>query len=88
MKIVTLSSKNQITIPKEAISQFGPLATRRLLMEFKGNQLVLKPLAVSIVKETAGSLRSYIAKKKRGKSFKSIMEETKRKAAKDLAKNL
>lgn len=85
MKLVTLSSKNQITIPKETVDQLQLLVTRKLILEYKNETIVLKPLKRSIVEQTAGSLSRYVSKKKLGKSFKSIMEETKRKAAKELA---
>ncbi len=88
MKLVTLSSKNQITIPKEMLIKLGSLKGRRLLMELKNNELTLKPLSKSIVEETAGSLSSYVPLNKRGQSFKTIMRETKRKVAEHLAKNL
>lgn len=88
MKLVTLSSKNQITIPKDALQRLSLLPQKKLLIEYKDKELILKPLTASIVEQTAGSLKSYVPKNKRGKSFKIIMEETKRKAAKYLAGNL
>lgn len=86
MKIITLSSKNQITIPKEAVEQLQLLNTRKLILEYKNKEIVLKPLKISIVEQTAGSLTKYIPKNKLGKSFKTIMEVAKIKAARELAK--
>lgn len=88
MKIVTLSSKNQITIPKEVVQRLELLTTRKLLIEYNDKEVILKPLTSSIVEQTAGSLTKYIPKNKLGKSFKTIMEITKRKAAKEIAQNL
>ena len=88
MRIVTLSSKNQITIPKEAVQRLDLLATRKLLIEYNDDRVILKPLTSSIVEQTAGSLKQYVPKSKIGKSFKTIMEITKRKAAKELAEKI
>ncbi len=88
MKIVTLSSKNQITIPKDAVERLDLLATRRLLIEYNDKEVVLKPLTSSIVEQTADSLTKYVSKDKLGKSWKIIMKVTKKKVAEKLAKNL
>ncbi len=88
MKIVTLSSKNQVTIPKEALTYFGLTPNRKLLIEYKKRELILKPLTSSIVEETAGSLTNLVSKNKKNNSFKVILKETKRKTAKKLVKSL
>ena len=88
MKIVTLSSKNQITIPKEALEELQLIPQRKLLIRYQKDKIVLEPIRKSIVEETAGSLKKYIPKNKLGKSWATIKEETKRKTAKKLALSL
>lgn len=88
MKIVTLSSKNQITIPKEAVDRLELLPRRKLFMTYQQDKIILQPLRKSIVDQTAGSLTRYVAKNKLGKSWKTILSETKKKTARKLAQSL
>jgi len=88
MKIVTLSSKNQITLPKELLFYLGLGARGRLIVENGDQKLILKPLKTTIVDQTANSLTRYINSSKLKKSFKKILKETKKKTAYRLAKNL
>ncbi len=86
MKLVTLSSKNQITLPKSLLQQLGVTSKSKLLIEAKGDSLVVKPVRQSIVDATAGSLTKYISPDKFGKSLEEIMEETRKLVVKDLVK--
>jgi len=88
MKIVTLSSKNQITLPKELLFYLGLEARGRLIIENGDQKLILKPLKTTIVDQTADSLTRYINSSRLKKSFKKILKETKKKTAYRLAKNL
>lgn len=85
MKIVTLSSKNQITIPKDMLGYLGIQKQSKLMIDYRENEMVIKPLRSSIVSQTAGSLTKYVAKNKLGKSWNEIMKQTKNIVAKKLA---
>lgn len=86
MKIVTISSKGQITIPKEYLSALGLKAKSKAFIEKDSEKVTLKPIKGSVVEETAGSLTRYVHPSKLGKSIKEIDKETKRLYAKHLAK--
>lgn len=85
MKIVTLSSKRQITIPKHILGEKILRPGDRLLIQREQNGLLLKLLGTSVVHETAGSLGKYIPSTKRGVSLSVILRETKKKTSKKLA---
>jgi len=85
MKIVKLSSKNQITLPVFSLSLLGIQPKSRLLVEGDKEKIILKPLKRSITDELAGSLTKYVPKSKLGNDFSKIMEETKTIVAKELA---
>lgn len=85
MQIVTISSKNQITIPVELLRSFGLSPARKLLVEKEGTGIVLRPLRKTIVGETAGSLTSFVASAKFDKNWEKILGETKKKVSKRLA---
>ena len=85
MKIVTVSSKRQITIPADMLRELGAGKKSRLLVLRENGNIVLKPIKNSIVDEVGGSLNKYIDPSKRGVPFSKIMEETKRIVAKKLA---
>lgn len=85
MRIVTLSSKNQITIPKALLEQLQVYPRSKLLITAEKDTIVVKPLKKSIVDELVGSLTKYVHPSKLGVSFDVIMEETKKIVAKKLA---
>lgn len=85
MNIVTISSKNQITLPKDLLASLGVGVKSQLLIDKESENIVLKPLKKSIVEEVGGSLRKYIDPKKLGVPFSEIMEETKKIVARKLA---
>ena len=85
MKIVTLSSKRQITIPKHILGDRILLPGDRLIIQKEQYGLSIKPLGTSVVRETAGSLGQYISSAKRGVSLAEILRETKKKTSKKLA---
>lgn len=88
MKIVTVSSKRQITIPADMLLELGAGKKSRLLVQRENGNIVLTPIKKSIVDELGGSLYKYIDPSKRGIPFSKIMEETKRITAKKLAEKL
>lgn len=85
MRIVTLSSKHQITIPKALLKQLQVAPRSKLLIKAENDAIMVKPLKKPIADELAGSLTKYVHPSKIGVSFDLIMEETKRKVAKKLA---
>ena len=87
MKIVTLSSKNQITLPHTITSLLGLKPKHKIMIKYVKNELILQPLNTSIVEKTAGSLTRYVHPSKLGKSWGGIMKETQKKVAKHLASN-
>lgn len=86
MKIVTLSSKRQITIPKHILGDRVLRPGDRLIIQKEQDGLSMKPLGTSVVRETAGSLGKYISSAKRGVSLSAILRETKKKTSKKLAR--
>lgn len=86
MKLVTISTKNQITIPQDMLVLLGLTSKQKLLIEARESDLILRPLTSSIVDQTAGSLTSYVDSSKLKKSFKTIIKETKRKTVIKLMK--
>lgn len=87
MNIVTVSSKNQITIPKQMLRRMKIASHRRLVVEQKKhNVIVLRPLTKSIVEEVGGSLSKYLAVRKRAVSFSHILKTTKEITSKKLAR--
>lgn len=85
MRIVTISSKRQITLPIELLANLGIGPKSRILIESEEENITLKPLRTSVVSQVAGSLSKFVLPSKRGKPFSDIMEETKRIVAKQLA---
>lgn len=86
MKMALLSSKGQITIPKEIQLMLNIGHRSKLALYPQGNVLIIKPLRSSIVEQTAGSLKNHIPKGKANIPFPRVLEETKQIAAKELAK--
>lgn len=86
MKIVTVSSKRQITIPKDLLVGLNLQPRARLILEEENGALMMKPLRKSVVEQTAGSLTPYVSSAKFGLALAKIIKETKRKTAAKLVK--
>lgn len=86
MKIVKISSKGQITLPKEVLTRLDLAPHERLLIDAREGEAILKPVK-SVADELAGSLTRYVDPSKLGVPFNKIMEETKKKVAKKLAQD-
>ena len=87
MKIVKLSSKRQITIPKNILGNQSLQPGDRLVIYKVQDGFILKPFGgTSVVKDTAGSLGKYISSSKKGVSLAKILKETKIKTSRKLAK--
>lgn len=80
-----LSSKGQITIPKEIQLMLGISHRSKLALYPQSGILIIKPLRSSIVEQTAGSLKNHIPPAKSGIPFSQILTETKHITAKKLA---
>lgn len=87
MNIVTLSSKQQITLPQEILIQLAFEPGSKLLLETDKEKIVLTPIKKSIVDQLGGSLARYVALKKRGVAFEQVLKETKSIVAKKLAQD-
>lgn len=85
MRIVTLSSKHQITIPNALLKQLQVLPRSKMLIKAEEDAIVVKPIRKSIVDDLAGSLTKYVHPSKLGVPFEVIMEETKKIVARKLA---
>ena len=85
IRIATLSSKNQITIPVDFLMALGASLQKKFLLESQNETIIMRPLKTSVVEQLAGSLTKYVSPDKLGVPFKTIMEETKKKTARYLA---
>jgi bifunctional DNA-binding transcriptional regulator/antitoxin component of YhaV-PrlF toxin-antitoxin module len=85
MKVVTISSKNQITLPAQVLAHLGVSAHDKALVEKQGDTIVVTPLKTSVVDQVSGSLRSQIPQSKQAASLKEIDQTVRKKVAKKLA---
>lgn len=85
MKIVKISSKGQITLPRLLLTKFNLTPYDKVLIEEEQEKIVIKPLKSSVVEELSGCLNKYVHPSKLGVPFEKIMEETQRKVARHLA---
>lgn len=87
MKLALLSSKGQITIPKDVQRLLKIGYRSRLALYPQKGVLIVKPLKTSIAVQTAGSLKKYVDPQKLGVPFLKAREETQKIAAAELVKN-
>jgi len=85
MRLVTISSKRQITIPKDLLESLGLDVGQKAFIEKDRDKLSLRPVAVSVVEETAGSLNTFVPSSKLGASLEEIDRETRKIVSKSLA---
>lgn len=81
---ITLSSKNQITIPKAILNIFGIKSGEKLLVQAEADAIKIKPMGTSIIEQLVGSVK--IDDSKKGIPFEKVLEFTKRKVARELAR--
>lgn len=86
MKLALLSSKGQITIPKDFQRLLKIGYKSRLILYPQKGVLIVKPLKTSIAMQTAGSLKKYIDPQYLGIPFSKVRGETQKIAAAELAK--
>lgn len=84
MALATLSSQNQITVPKHILKDLAISPRSRLFVHRRGQRIVLEPINESVAKDTHGALASFVTADKRDQSFDEIMKETKQKTARKL----
>lgn len=82
MPIAILTSKGQMTIPKEVRKALNLKPSEKVIIVVEGNQAVIKPLRGNIL-DIGGSIR--IADKGKPIDFKKVREEVKKRVAKRVA---
>lgn len=85
MKIATISSKGQITIPKDVQKMMNVTYGSKVMLYPDKDMLMVKPLRKSLVEQTAGSLAHLIPPEKRGIPWSKVIKETQKIVAKKLA---
>lgn len=81
--LATITTKNQLTIPKEITEALNLDEIRKVLVSIKGKTMVIKPLS-SKVEKLAGSL-AYLSSG-RSVDFKKIRAITQEKIAQEVAR--
>lgn len=84
MVTATVSSKSQVVLPKHLLEGLGINRGDRVLIYSDEKEIRMKPLHGSILDVVAGSVK--VPESKRGVPFERVLEVTKRKVAKKLAK--
>ena len=85
MKIVTISSKRQVTIPKSFLEVLGLESYGKAILEKEKDKVVIKAMKKSVVDQVGGSLRKYVPKSKLGIPFSKVRQKTQKEVAKYLA---
>jgi len=79
MPIAILTSKGQMTVPKEVRKALNLKPSERVIIVVEGNQAVIKPLKGNIL-DIGGSVR--IPDKEKPVDFRKVREEVKKGVAK------
>lgn len=82
MPVAVLTSKGQMTIPKEIRRALGLKPSERVIIVIEGDHAVIKPLRGNIL-DIGGSIR--IPAKERPIDFHRVREEIKKRVAKKAA---
>lgn len=82
--LATLTSKNQLTVPKGIIDALGLEGLRRVLISVQGKEITIRPLQ-SKVGALAGSL-SHLSSSKKLVDLKKIRKKTQELVAAEIAK--
>ncbi len=83
MITTTISSQNQITLPKFITNLLGIQPGDKVLVKTDKDEVILKPMGKSIIDELGGSL--VITKDKRSVPFDEVLSETKKKVSQKIA---
>jgi len=81
MPISVLTSKGQVTIPKEVRKALNLGPYEKVIIMVEGNQAIIKPLKGNLL-DMGGSLR--IPEKEKPIDFKKVREEVKKRTAKKI----
>jgi AbrB family looped-hinge helix DNA binding protein len=82
MPISVLSSKGQMTIPKEVRKALNLRPSEKVIIVVEGNQAIIKPLKGNLL-DIGGSIK--IPGKEKPIGFKKVREEVKKRIAKKIA---
>jgi antitoxin PrlF len=82
MPVAVLTSKGQMTIPKEVRKALNLKPSEKVIIIVEGNQAVIKPLRGNIL-DIGGSIK--ISKKGKPTDFHRVREEVKRRIARKAA---
>jgi antitoxin PrlF len=83
MPIVALSSKGQITIPKQVRKALNLRPSEKVIIVVEGDQAIIKPLRGSLL-DLGGSVK--IPENEKSVDFRKIREEVKKKVAKRISR--
>ena len=86
MYIVSLSSKNQITLPQTMLYALGIPKRSKLLIDKTDDGLLIKTLPIGMVDSLGGSLTALVSSDKKQQPFVKIMQVTRLKVARKLVK--
>lgn len=82
MPLAVLTSKGQVTIPKEVRKALDLKPSARVIIVVEGDQAVIKPLRGNIL-DLGGSIR--ISEREKPANFHKVREEVKRRVAVKIA---
>lgn len=85
MKIATISSKGQITLPRSLLRELNIRPKQKVFIQRENGAFLITPIKKSITEELAGSLTKYIHPSKLGVPFEEVRRKTQELAAKELA---
>ncbi len=85
MYTTTLSTKNQITLPKFMLQMLDITSGTKFLVSEKDEIITIRPIKTSLVDELVGSMS--VPKSKRGVSFEKIQAIAEYEAAKKIVEN-
>jgi len=83
MPISVLTTKGQMTIPKEVRKALNLKPSEKIIIVVEGNQAVIKPLKGNLL-DMGGSIK--IPEKKKPINFKKVREEVRKRIAKRMVK--
>lgn len=87
MQITTISSKRQLTLPKDMLLKLGLDLGSKVILQGREEDILIRSLKKSIIEDLAGSLTRYISTDKLGVSYDKIIQATKLKTAGKLNKS-
>ena len=82
MPIAVLTSKGQMTIPKEVRKALNLRPSEKVIIVVEGNRAILQPLRGNLL-DIGGSVK--ITEREKPIEFKKVREEVKRRVAKKIA---